>query len=141
MPKFCHECGIQAHKSAKYCGDCGVNLNEVKGQQSELISKESSPSIDERILVNLREYDRHMKVTCLDCGYVGLMGISRTEEGKPKKRLILLAFIFIVVSSIFFGGVGVIVSVGIGLYIAMESSKRDKTFVVCPSCLEESKII
>ena len=33
----------------------------------------------------MKEYSQHLNLTCLECGYVGLMGIARIEEGKEKK--------------------------------------------------------
>ena len=140
MPKFCQACGIGVGDTAKFCSGCGLGINEP--QENKVVeTKDSTPeSINEKIRVNLKDYNQHISLTCLECGYVGLMGISRKEEGKAKKRLILLAAIFILLSSIFTGGVGLIFSVGIGIYIALDSSKRDNTFVVCPSCLLELKV-
>ena len=137
MSKYCPSCGIGIVESAKFCSGCGLGINEPQEQKIAAIKDATPDAINEKIRVNLKEYSQHLNLTCLECGYVGLMGIARIEEGKAKKRLIWLAAIFFLFSSIFTGGVGLIFSVGIGIYIAIDSSKRDKTFVVCPSCLLE----
>jgi hypothetical protein len=140
MPKFCQACGIGVASTAKFCSGCGIGINEPQ-ENKVAETKDAFPeTLNEKIRVNLKDYTQHLSLTCLECGYVGLMGVSRNEEGKAKKRLILLAAIFFLLSSIFTGGVGLIFSVGIGIYIALDSSKRDKTFVVCPSCLLELKV-
>ena len=140
MSRFCHACGIETENSAKFCGNCGAGLTGLHEKVVEEVRGFTGDAIDEKIRVKLKEFNQHRNLTCLECGYVGLMGISRVEEGKTKKRLIWLAAIFFLFSSIFTGGVGLIVSAGIGIYIGLDASKRDKTFVVCPSCLLELEV-
>lgn len=141
MSKFCHVCGNGAEISAKFCGNCGVGLIELQDQS---VKESTHEAIDERIRLNLKGFTQHRNLTCLECGYVGLMGISRIEEGKEKKWLIWASGAFCFFASVFFGGFGFTSSVAlgaiVGAYIFFDSSKRQKIFTVCPSCLLELKV-
>ena len=144
MSKYCPSCGIGIVESAKFCSGCGLGINEPQEKKIAAIKDATPDAINEKIRVNLKEYSQHLNLTCLECGYVGLMGIARIEEGKEKKWLIWALVAFILLASVFSGGVGFIPSIVLGLlvgaYIHFDSSKKTETFTVCPSCLLELKV-
>jgi predicted RNA-binding Zn-ribbon protein involved in translation (DUF1610 family) len=93
--------------------------------------------LSEHIRRNLKKYRQHAEgITCLECGYVGLMGIKACI--KPWYATwwgsILLAAIAASIASVLFGGIGTVVAVvGGGLASALTlSGSRD--IHSCPNC-------
>ena len=39
---------------------------------------ENSTQLPEKIRLNLKKYQKHRHLTCLECGYVGLMGVNNS---------------------------------------------------------------
>ena len=98
-------------------------------------------SIPEKIRENLKQYSKHLSLTCLECGYVGLMGISRIDESKKNKWGIWVLGGLGFVIGLSFGFVAAIVLGAIGgIFLALSDREKIKTHVVCPSCLRELQV-
>lgn len=49
-------------------------------QSSEESSQQQSVPLPEHIRASLRKYDTHTTMTCLECGYMGLMGVKKSTK-------------------------------------------------------------
>jgi hypothetical protein len=78
--------------------------------------------IPEDIRVELRKFSRRRPLTCLECGYVGLMGVQRSTCP--------WYFSWWVVIPLLLTGIGIIPAI---LILAGKASST-KDFVVCPRC-------
>jgi len=103
--------------------------------------------IPENIRANLAKYEKHIKLTCLECGYVGLMGHVR-EEKKYRTPLVVISLIIILffavtnlVPSLY--GYGFLTAyiptwmkLGAGILIGVFIVKRSN-ILQCPNCEKE----
>jgi hypothetical protein len=145
VTRFCQSCGIEANAIDKYCASCGVELKELQEQHKINSSKISQDNLPEKIRENLKRYSKHLNLTCLECGYVGLMGVSRVDNSKKNKWGIwilvgfgafigfFLGFVFAIIFGLIIGAVG-------GILLGMDDRVKTTTFVICPSCLLELKV-
>lgn len=83
-------------------------------------------SVPDRVRLNLRQYGQHRDdVTCLECGYRGLMGITRKEvpwfASWPVIILLCLT------------GVGIIGAFILGMFRTVKT----KVYCFCPNCQQE----
>ena len=91
--------------------------------------------IPENIRLNLKKYEKHLSRTCLECGYVGLMGISRVDDSKKNKWGIWVMGGFFVLFGFSVSFIGAIIIGAIaGLFVSMSDQQKIRTYVVCPSC-------
>ena len=141
MANFCKSCGENLNDGAKFCGSCGVALNvSIENMMNKEIGRDQS-SIPEKIRENLKQYSKHLSLTCLECGYVGLMGISRIDESKKNKWGIWVLGGLGFVIGLSFGFVAAIVLGAIGgIFLALSDREKIKTHVVCPSCSRELQV-
>ena len=134
---FCTKCGKKNLKGSNFCISCGtsfdnsVALDEVirKKQQND---KASSFKIQEDIRKSLKAFDEHENVTCLECGYNGLMGI---KANVIPWYVSWWAIAFIVFAFAIFGGVGFV----LGLCLGFLRFTLKSHVVVCPNCCAEGK--
>jgi hypothetical protein len=146
MAKFCETCGNEIIGSAKFCMNCGKEIrvsesrSEIRLQMNDSIVNE----IPEKILNNLKNYPKHLKLTCLECGYVGLMGITKVDESQKNKWGIwvlgAIGFLFGsgygilgIIAGLIFGALG-------GIVLGMSDREKIKTYVICPNCLKELSV-
>jgi hypothetical protein len=139
MIGYCHSCGNKAEEIAKFCGGCGVELNVIAQGKTAFTTDQDSKInlIPENIRLNLKKYEKHLSRTCLECGYVGLMGVSRVVENKKNNWILWIVGVLVGVYGFLFGitfitalAVGAIA----GAFIFLKDQKETKTYVVCPSC-------
>lgn len=51
--------------------------------------------LPEHIRASLAKYSEHANLTCLECGYVGLMGIRAKERKTPPAKMIAYGLVFL----------------------------------------------
>ncbi len=89
--------------------------------------------LPEKIRLNLKKFKTHRDVTCLECGYVGLMGINNSKLKAVFFWLIMVGL------CIFLSAIGI--SFYVIFFIAFFSIIFKKIFfgdsVVCPNCENE----
>lgn len=138
MAKYCESCGNNLNDGAKFCSSCGLASIEDKMDKKIDGNQSSTP---EKIRENLKQYSKHLSLTCLECGYVGLMGISRIDESKKNKWGIWVLGGLGFVIGLSFGFVAAIVLGAIGgIFLALSDREKIKTHVVCPSCSRELQV-
>ena len=129
---FCSKCGKKLEKDSQFCNTCGAATAE----------KATTTISDEKIRTELKNY-RNLtsdEVTCLECGYSGLMGISDQKvvsfsflKGFIYSILTLivvligtfLSSILILQIIVWIGGLRLLY--GIWVYV-------NRRYIVCPSC-------
>lgn len=93
--------------------------------------------LPEHIRLNLKKYQRHAeRITCLECGYVGPMGIKASV--KPWYATwwgsILLAAIAASIASVLFGGIGMMAAVIVGGVVSALALSGGRDIHCCPNC-------
>jgi len=93
--------------------------------------------LPEHIRQNLKKYRQHAeRITCLECGYVGPMGIK--ARIKPWYATwwgsILLAAIAASIASVLFGGVGMMAAVIVGGLVSALALSGSRDIHSCPNC-------
>ena len=136
MNKYCVNCSFELENSASFCGSCGQEIRKISNSGIEADSSVSKGEsvMSDRIRINLKGYKQHQVVTCLECGYNGLMGVSKETFSGPVFWIPLT--IFMVLISLFIH-IGLLFNLALGIFIAV--SRKAK--VVCPNCNIESKPI
>ncbi|MGK5017045.1 hypothetical protein [Janthinobacterium sp. HLS12-2] len=97
--------------------------------------------LPEHVRANLAKYSEHEQLTCLECGYVGMMGVAqKTDRVSSKKSLTylvialaILVFIDIVLSM---KGASILpwwLHAIVGLGVAIFTTGSVKTYE-CPNC-------
>lgn len=109
-------------------------------QSTQVVSSiENGPIIPAHILEKLRNHtDHHHDVTCLECGYKGMMGIK--SDGA---RFVLSLFVALLLTIGFstFGLYGFIWSPAIfGLSFVIALQRTAKPIVTCPNCAKDLSI-
>jgi hypothetical protein len=83
-------------------------------------------SIPDRVRLNLKKFSNHRDdVTCLECGYRGLMGITR--------KVVPWYASWFVIIPLCMTGVGIIGAFILGMF----RTTRTKVFCFCPNCQQE----
>ena len=140
---FCTQCGTATAGEAKFCGNCG---KPIQGASSSSTLAASTPQIAEasvqqssgngakeipgHILESIKKFEDHQTVTCLECGYNGMMGVKANIV--PWYVSWWTISIVIVVFAIF-GGAGFV----FGLVLGLLRLAFVKHLVVCPNCNSE----
>jgi len=96
----CDECGRRVSDRAKACPQCGapalwpplttdVGIDPLRTSAKDhskqggayRSSETSRPSIQlsDHVRGNLKKHAKHTEMTCLECGYAGLMGVKKTN--------------------------------------------------------------
>lgn len=100
--------------------------------------------IPERIRKNLAKCQRHVTTTCLECGYAGLVGITRTDERYRylvvAAMALFFAWMFIVIIwgnqwGQYISWWWMIPSVALGVF-----AKKRTDVLLCPNCEKELSI-
>ena len=97
--------------------------------------------LPEHVRANLAKYSEHENLTCLECGYSGLMGVAqKTDRVSPKKfwtysiiALAILGFIDIVLSMKGASILPLWLHAIVGLGVAIFTMGSVKTYE-CPNC-------
>lgn len=84
-------------------------------------------ALPEHVILSLKKYQKHTTLTCLECGYTGLMGVKRTTRPWYLSWWLVIAFFII---SIPFGPTAWWIPLALGLAMAFSQ----KHVVECPSC-------
>lgn len=149
---FCVSCGNKLTIQNNFCATCGTpnplnSMSDIKFDQSKPEKRQEGliNSIPEAIRLNLSKYQSHRQVTCLECGYVGLMGIIGVIEKKASSWPLYLFAGFIGLFGITIvgpAGLIVLLIVGglIGAFLGIQDNANRKVRVHCPNCLRELQI-
>jgi predicted RNA-binding Zn-ribbon protein involved in translation (DUF1610 family) len=96
--------------------------------------------IPPHVLESIRKYERHENVTCLQCGYSGLMGVCKVVD-PPAYKFILVWALWSIIALIIFAESGgksnmwFLISGIVGWVCAMVYSEMKRlTFHECPNC-------
>ncbi|MCW0368320.1 hypothetical protein NB699_003303 [Xanthomonas sacchari] len=106
--------------------------------QNESSETSAQPVVlPEHIRQNLKKYRQHAeRITCLECGYVGPMGIKMSI--KPWYATwwgsILLAVIAASIASAVFGGIGMMIAVIVGGVVSALALSGSREIHSCPNC-------
>ena len=131
-PNFCGSCGNAVKASSAFCEVCGTSL-----ASSDLPVKNFS---DESIRKSLKNYERKYNVSCLECGYIGLAGITRWKKKKLKNITLVVSGLFLILCGFLFkSSVFSYVGGGVLVWGGIELSSIGKTviWVMCPNCSQE----
>lgn len=131
---FCTNCGEGIDERSSFCNKCGqyVAENRVAYLESSLLKKKFATYKDltPELLEKLKLYQIHTNMSCLECGYSGLMGVTSTVA-PWYCSLWFWAPAFILLS---LTGVGFIAIFFVGAFIGVISFYSQKKHTVCPSC-------
>lgn len=95
--------------------------------------------IDEKVLSNLKKYNKHEERTCLECGYQGLMGIDK-HVTSVYLRIPIKVILFIIGNVLYvFSDRSLLVALGILAIIMPIWTKINKRYVYCPNCEQKLK--
>lgn len=133
MNKYCVNCGFQLEDSFSFCGSCGQEIKNASNSgikaDSSVIKEESAMS--DRIRTNLKGYKKHKTLTCLECGYNGLMGVTKETLSGLGFWISLLIVGFLL--GFLFGAIGWIAGLAVGVVAGVSSKAK----VMCPNCNQE----
>lgn len=106
-------------------------------QNEPSVSHAQPEVLPEHIRLNLKKYHRYAeRITCLECGYVGPMGIKASV--KPWYATwwgsILLAAIAASIASALFGGIGMMAAVVVGGVVSALALSGGRDIHSCPNC-------
>lgn len=93
-------------------------------------NESGSATIPPHIRESLKQFDDHEELTCLECGYSGLMGV---KENIIPWYATWWSIIFLIVAFAPFGGSGIV----FGFILGVLRQVVTKSIVVCPSCKSE----
>jgi hypothetical protein len=137
------QAGAQAIVEPETTPDLQIDLP----QQAMATGNAAAEVIPEKIRKNLAKYEKHINLTCLECGYVGLMGHVR-EEKKYRTPLVVISLIIILffavtnlVPSLYGYGfltayIPMWMKLGAGILIGVFIVKRSN-ILQCPNCEKE----
>lgn len=106
--------------------------------QNEPSGTSTPPGVlPEHIRQNLKKYHQHAeRITCLECGYVGPMGVK--ARIKPWYATwwgsILLAAIAASIVSVLFRGIGMMAAVIVGGLVSALALSGSRDIHSCPNC-------
>lgn len=97
--------------------------------------------LPEHIRASLAKYSEHEQLTCLECGYSGLMGVAHKTDRVPQKKfwlymLTTLGIIAMIDISLTMQGAAILpwwLHLGAGLGVALFTAGSIKTYE-CPNC-------
>ena len=121
---LCPLCNGEINDGAIKCKHCFSMLNQVIDTQSKTSEVVENNDKDFKIRNNLKQYNKlASSVECLECGYVGLMGVLKTKFPWYLTWWVLIPVLLT--------GIGIIPAI---FLVIWRSASRRYT-VVCPSCL------
>ena len=132
MNKYCVNCGFQLEDSVSFCGSCGHEIQKASNsgiKADSSVPKEES-AMSDRIRTNLKGYKKHKTLTCLECGYNGLMGVTKETYSGPAFWIPVIIIILVIGMFIH---IGILFGVALGLFFAVMSKAK----VECPNCNQE----
>ena len=96
---------------------------------------ENHTQLPDHIRENLKKFNTHRQVTCLECGYVGLMGINNSKTSIAIFWMVLIAVcIFLATLGISFYIIFFMV-----FFVGIFKKLLFGDNVVCPSCERDLK--
>ena len=131
-PNFCSSCGTAIKANSAFCEGCGISLTSSNSPVKTFS--------DESIRNSLKSYERKYNVSCLECGYIGLAGITRWKKKKLRNIMLIFFGTFLILCASFFGGFGVAFVGGCVLAwggIQLSSNGKIVFWVMCPNCSNE----
>lgn len=150
---FCIQCGNGIAGDAKFCQGCGSAVQPPEGkppaQSNPVKYRTAEPEvIPERIRKNLAKHEKHFPLTCLECGYVGLMGHARTDKKYRTPIVVLAVLFFAFAGAVTFipqlGMLGYFIQVQFGNWFWMVPAAlliffmtKETTILECPNCEKE----
>lgn len=87
-------------------------------------------NIPPEILANIKKYKKHVTITCLECGYTGLMGVKAEKTKWP--NCFLLAILVTLIAADFVS-LGMLPGV-FGATVGISSGILKRSTLLCPSC-------
>ena len=128
---FCSKCGAKLADNSSFCSACGVATTSAPtGNPGADASREGQKDYEQ---VTSHE------VTCLECGYEGIMGISEKYivKGWLIKGVILSVLEYIAASVILTRFMPSFVAFIIaGIVISITWTRLKRKYWICPSCKE-----
>lgn len=97
------------------------------------MSLQFGENIKPEILEELRKYKSHISTTCLECGYVGLMGF----KGTTCPWFVSWWFIAVVVIAASYFIPFAFSPIIVGVILAVIKFSFTRKHIVCPSCNKE----
>lgn len=150
---FCSQCGNGLTGDARFCQGCGnaVQPTEAKmaAASNQAQYRAAEPEvIPERIRKNLVKHEKHVPLTCLECGYVGLMGHARTDKKYRMPMVVLAVLYFALAGAVTFipqlGMLGYFIQVQFGNWFWIVPAvlliffmTKETTILECPNCQKE----
>ena len=137
---FCSGCGSQVGE-AKFCPECGSAI--ATGKAVNAAPKPPNKQTETNHLIsNLKQYEEHVELTCLECGYKGLMGVTKRVKNTTARTVFWVVLILAMSVYILFMGGGstpLLFGAAIGIIGTVVVSKYwpVKTYVHCPNCNKE----
>ncbi len=138
---FCTECGHKTESNVRFCANCGKNQDSTQNAQtSDLVIQSdlddaSNKAINDTnssfaVRQNLKKFTVHTNMTCFECGYSGLMGVTKIIVPWYVSWWFVLPMFFIL--SLF--GIGLIGLIVIGVVFGILRNAVMKKETECPSC-------
>lgn len=97
---------------------------------------DNSNQIPENIRLNLKKHQKHTNTTCLECGYVGLVGIIKEVQTTRSRATLWIAVIIMFFLGMTLGLIVSLFGLIVGGLIGLNSHNQTKTIVECPKCLQ-----
>lgn len=117
---ICPYCKEEILEGAILCKHCKSSLTT----SNTCLNSETKTFNDEQIRHELKKYDEFVELKCLECGYVGDMGVIQ--------KVVPWYFTWWVLIPVLLTGIGTIPAIGLGICRYISTKHR----VVCPSCKE-----
>lgn len=103
-----------------------------------IVDGDNVTKIPAHILKNLKGYDEHLELTCMECGYVGAMGVkSKIVPWYVSNKMIVAAVCVLLILTFLGANFGTAITIIWGALIVMARSIFIKNIVSCPSCGED----
>ena len=146
--KFCVHCGHQRTLKAKFCIKCGnpflkdnsLSSPSQNGEKNENGARVIVPQItriDEEIRRELRKFGKHVNSTCLECGYVGLVGVIKQKYSLFRKIVVWVTIAMMSIFSFLILPISFWVMVFVGLLLGFYMGQSNRIYAECPNCLSE----
>jgi len=132
---FCAECGTEIEEASKFCNKCGKSVLQnatLPTSTSKNNQFNSYENLTAELRAELSKFKTHTKMSCLECGYSGLMGVTGTIEPWYLSWWIWGPIGGII--GLVGGWPGVVIACILGLIIGGIQSNTQKKKAICPAC-------
>lgn len=129
---FCSQCGTNNNNDVRFCTECGkqVMQNNTREITPPRKSYKNVEDLTPELRAKLRGYETHTNMSCLECGYSGLMGVTgKIVPWYLSYWLWIPIYIIIALTGAKFVG-----SFIVGLIVGITRNKLLKKKALCPAC-------